>query len=511
MFRLSASNRGMALPLVLVVLVVLMVLSTAILSMSTTDTLISTNDSRMAQAYYYAHSGADAVGTYIVENPDHLSNNEMKELVNRLIDIGTSNPFTLSPSDTGNIVVNMSRSGDIISINSTATYEGSQKTVTLKLKENTTAGAPFDKAIYSYGPMNIIGQLVKGDIACLDSIELDYATIDGTIYIHPNAAPSVVKPIYERTLPPIEKLTEVFRYPEFPFPEFPDCPMLDEVSGTLNVCSNVQINDDRYYTNGIKVVGEGELDINRGNTDRRIRTRYLSVSGNSKVRDIRSGTGRLEIYVDDYLELSEDTTLTLNLGDGDIIIRAKKLLLPQGHIVVNHNGTGKLYIYVDDIFHIDGSSSINYASGSTEDELEQLSKRAFIYYAGTQDRNGNDIGSENSEKYLSLPNNVKIAATLHFKKANIHIANGTGIVGNIISGGKKIKIDGGTNTYASVIYAPNAQLDVGGGAKITGVIICNQMRMDGGAEIYYRLLTDEEMDYFKDVAGETVYTYYLWE
>ena len=486
MFKLLNSNRGMALPLVLVTIVIFVMFSTAILGMGTVDTKGAVQDSYKAQAYYYAHSGADAVASYIVENPDNLSAREMNDLVDSLIANGDSDPFSLSPSDGGSIVVNVSRSGDIISVRSKATYQNSQATVTHNINKSIVAGEPFDKAIYSKNDITMTeGATIKGDIAGLSDIYIENGTVDGTVYIHPHAGIDVVDhPSWIK--PTVDNLDDIFEYEEFPFPEFPGYPTgLSTYSQTLNVNNSAQINDNRYYTNGINV-SNGELKIIRGSTNRVIRTEYLKVSGSGQITDVRSGNGNLEIFVDDYLDLSDNTALNFSLGNGDIIIRVKRLLLNQGHIVVQRNGTGKLYIYVDDVFHIGGDSNINVTSKDKDGPLGDP-KHAFVYYAGTRDNNGNDITKgEGDKNFLWLPYNIRIAATIHIKEAQIHIANGTGIVGNIISGGGKIKLDGGTNTDVKAIYAPNARVELSGGAGIKGIIVCDSFRMEGGTTVEYK-------------------------
>lgn len=513
MFGLLKSNRGMALPLVMVVLVVMMLFSTAILGMSTTDTLMSAHDSNKSQAYYYAYSGADAVAAYIVENPDGLSESALKDLVNRMISAGASNPFTLSSSDSGIIVVDMSRLDDTISIRSTATYQGIQATATRKILETVVGGEPFNKAIYSRGNITLTGGAsVEGDIAGLSRITLEGgSSVNGTVFIHPDADASYVsRPSWISTT--IANLEEIFEYDPFPFPDFPPYPAgLPSDNTTLNVNSGTRrIESDVYYRGGIAVTN-GELQIVRMNTDRIIRTRYLRVSGSGRVSDIRSGNRTLQIYVDEDLELSSNTTLTFDLGDGDIILRVRRLLLNQGHIQVNHNGTGKLYIFVDDVFHIAGSSSINHSWSASAAQLEDWAKKVLVYYAGTIDKDGNDIRNPGNSYYLKFPNAVKVVATLHVKEAKIHITNGTGVVGNIISGGSKLQFDGGTNSDVKVVYAPNAEIEVRGGALVTGIVVCDSFSMSGGARVKYQPIGEEEMEYFKDVAGKTVYTYGHWE
>ena len=123
MFKLLNSNRGMALPLVLVTIVNICDVQYRNTGHGYCGYQGAVQDSYKAQAYYYAHSGADAVASYIVENPDNLSAREMNDLVDNLIAKEISDPFSLSPSDGGSIVVNVSRSGNIISVRSEATYQ----------------------------------------------------------------------------------------------------------------------------------------------------------------------------------------------------------------------------------------------------------------------------------------------------------------------------------------------------------------------------------------------------
>lgn len=513
MFRLLSSNRGMALPMVLVVIVIFVMFSSAILAMGTVDTRASVYDSNKARAYYYAHSGAEAVGSYIVENPDNLSSGQMKNLVDRLVKKGESLPFRLSDSDEGIIKVNVNRSDNIISIISTAEYQGTRMSVTLNIEEKVAAGEPFDKAVYSVHDITIDqGATIEGSIAGLANINYLNGTVEGKVYIRPGADSSVVNhPDWIH--PTVVNLDEIFEYDEFPFPEYPDYPVgLPTVNQPLNLGWNqsAAINNDLYYTKGINL-NNGRLEIIRNNTNRILRTKYLRISGTGQVNDIRSGNGKLEIYIDDDLEVSSDTKLVFDLGDGDIVIRVRRLLLNQGHIVVNHRGKGKLYIYVDDVLHLGGSSQINYISNATEEELMARSRKVFLYYAGTRDNYGNDITDPGNENYLGFPQNIRIVATVQVKEAKIHVANGSGIVGNIISGGREVKFDGGTNTVARIIYAPNARVYVGGGAKITGVIISDTFEINGGARIVHADVDQEDLEYFEEVIGRTTYSYHSWQ
>lgn len=504
MFRLLNSNKGMALPLVLITLVVLMFFSTAIIGMSTVDTKGSVLDSQKAQAYYYAHSGAEALGTYIVENPDNLSNRDLKELIDKLVSTGTSQPFTLSPSDTGSIVINVSRSGNIIAIRSEANYEGTKASVTLKIGENTLNTGILNKAVFAMSNIKMNGGTITGDIAALNNINISGGTLSGTtIYIHPDAdASSVRAPVGTR----VEKLAEVYDFPEYPFPEFPNYPVgLAEIYGEVNVTDNYAITNNLYYTGGINVSSGGRLEIIREGSDskRVIRTKHLGIYGGGQVVDIGSGTGDLEIYVDYYLEIAHNTTLTLNIGDGNVIIRTKKLRLDEGggSIVVNQIGNGNLYIYVNDEFKLTSGSKINVPNRDDPNILGNA-KKAFIWFAGADDYT------------VTIPNHARIAATLHVKEGQIIFEDGARLDGNLISGSSYIRLSNDVAINGGLVYAPNATLAIGNGSRIAGGIICNvfDMSLAGtNGNIEYRELDDDYREMFENVIKKTEYKYLNWE
>ncbi len=498
MKKLLKSQSGLSLPMVLMVLVILALFSTVIISLGTTDTLHASKQSQKLEAYYLARSGADAVAAYLVNNPENLNNSALKAKIDAIVASGESSEFKISSSDKGTIKVKVEREGDNLLITSTASLDGTVEKAILRVDKNSVSTNLFDKVVYTTGNLEIIGNEVNGDIAGLGYIYKDYGKINGRIYIRPGASAEVLTvPSYETKPVPIQ-LTEVVDIPEFPFPDFPTFPNLPTVTTPMNVTEKITIiNKDTYYTGGMSVSSTGTIQIQRGNAPLTIRTTKLSISGEGKVLDNRTGTGKLSLFVDE-LNISGNTKLIIDLGDGDVDIVAKKIMI-SGQIEVKKNGNGKLNIYISDAFGIDGGSSINHGNDP---------KCANLYFAGSKDINGNDVVNSN---YLKIPGDSKISATIHFKQARMHITGGSAIIGNIISGGNAIKIDGGSYADVKTIYAPMAFVEVSGGAKINGVVISNRFRLDGGSILNHRSLSPDDLDFFGNVVNKLSYKYGVWK
>lgn len=501
MKELLKSQRGLSLPMVLMILVILALFSTVIISLGTTDTLHASKQSQKLQAYYLARSGADAVASYFVNNPDKLNSSELKAKIDAIVASGESSEFKLSPSDRGSIKVKVERDGNNLLITSTASLDGIEEVVILRVDMDSSLASPLDKAIYATGDIRI-ESIVIGDVAALGKVqkEGDGKIMDGEIYIRPGASPAVVEGFTNA----IVELTDTFDFPEFPFPDFPVCPTLSNVvTAPLNIVSNsspiATINTSTYYAGGIGITEAGALQILRGDEHLIIRTPKLHLSGGGKLEDSCSGSGNLFIFADE-LFIGDDRRFNITLGDGDVNIIVKKATI-RGHIKVSRSptATGKLNIYISDVFDIGSGSSINEGNDP---------KYANIYFAGSKDAYGNDIVNSN---YLRIPDGIKISALLQIKQARLLIENGSGFIGNIISGGNEVTFMRGTSADVKAIYAPKAFVQLSNGAKITGIVISESSYIKDGSELIYNELKPEDLDFFGRVINKLSYKYGIWK
>lgn len=155
-----ADQRGYALPLVLVVIVVFTLLGIALLQYSTTETIqVSRTEDRM-QAYYLARSGAEAMAEHILSNPSTAAALYDGKTGIGSIDDLPEGSFSLEiEEDVGNIV-----------IESTGYFGNVEEhlTLTLALMSPDTI---FENAIFSNSAMPLNGlKNLDGDVSSNNDI-----------------------------------------------------------------------------------------------------------------------------------------------------------------------------------------------------------------------------------------------------------------------------------------------------------------------------------------------------
>ncbi len=428
------NERGGALPIVLIILVVFSIYGVSLLSISVADSKHANFQEDRTQAYYLARSGAEALSSYIVNNLENLTQEEREAFIDS-IDNKTSSPTKLNPADGGYFEVRLVKSEAELTIYATGVIEDSniRETVTLKLLREvipgetpdpiptfdmaffaTASGTQSNPAIKMSGSTTIkgsVGTNTTGD----RSIQLAWSNYmrDGVLYIGPDADPnSVVQGPQKLTthIPSgVQSLAEVREYPMPVFPEFPTgLPPRGDLRTVWIEGEFYPIYNDGYYN------------------------------------EIAGIEGR---------------TITIDLGGGDRIIRVKNLNISQGFVKLQNIGeNGRLIFYVEDSFTMGGSSTIN-QGGSID--------RVMIYYAGSAT--------------VNLGDNTRHVGNIFVKDAPINIANSGGIIGNIISGGSNINVSGNADANTRILYAPNAHIDISGSGKIKGAVVGKSFDISGGS------------------------------
>ena len=157
--------------------------------------------------------------------------------------------------------------------------------------------------------------------------------------------------------------------------------------------------------------------------------------------------------------IGSNNILEMNIGSNNVNLLVDTFTLPQGNINIVDSGT--LNIYVKNSMAITNGSRIN-STGSAN--------QMNIYYAG------NDP--------VNLAGNVKINGSLYAQSANLHFSGSLGIIGNIITGGSEVKIDGAANSQAQYLLAPKADISISSG-NFTGILIGKSLKGTGSGKIYY--------------------------
>lgn len=175
---------------------------------------------------------------------------------------------------------------------------------------------------------------------------------------------------------------------------------------------------------------------------------------------------RMILRASDYREkyfpsinVRNNYNISFDTGASDKILFVKDLNVTQGDIKVI--GDGRLIIFVDGKFVMNGSSTIN---ANTQD-----SEKVIIYYAGTQD--------------LSFGGATKFYGDLYIESANITITGSGGVQGHILTGGDEVNISGAGKLNGTLLFAPNADVTMRGGARMNGAIISNTFTASGGASV----------------------------
>lgn len=263
-------------------------------------------------------------------------------------------------------------------------------------------------------------------------------TIEGSIYVPPGSEGNALTGDSET----IRKLPKPVGKDMGELPKLLDFPLIPK---------NYIVPPDKEIKNGSNkkdVIKDGSLFIDNWMTN----NYTLEIRDNLEFNEIK---------------LNENNTLNLDLGGMDRGIVVKKLNVTNGHIKIE--GDNKLTIYVTDSIVMGSGSSIN-----EEGKINQLN----VFLEGSHD--------PKNPKTLKLGGNQKIYGSLYAEDANIEFGAGGGFQGNLLTGGKSVKLSGGSRTTSALVFAPNANVEISEGGMVTGAVIAQSLNMKGGAGITYK-------------------------
>jgi len=416
------NEKGYALLLVLVTMLIMAVLGTVLISVSTSQVKEAIKQQDRIQAHYLAYYGALATVDWI------LSGNTVPE--------GSSNTVTL---DHGSFTINVDTSNqDQLLITAQGTVNNYSETVNVLLTKQGGGSSgefpfPTDMAIFAIGQgsqsnpaiqltgsSTIINGAAGTNSIGSNSVQFAWSTSlsGGDLYIGPGGDPNTVVQQSNNQSGNISggdiiPLQAERLYPTPTFPEFP----------------NNLINRGDFSTPWVS--GEYYLIDNDG--------QYGTISATS------------------------NRTITIDMDGGDRIIRVGTLNVSQGHInLINLGENSRLTLYVEDAFILGGSSTINNAGAV---------KNLMMYYKGLAEP--------------SIGGNTRYVGNYFAESAGISIAGSNGITGHIITLGTAVNITGDASLLTRVLYAPNAHVAIGGSGSITGSIIANSLRIDGAGVLSY--------------------------
>jgi hypothetical protein len=179
------------------------------------------------------------------------------------------------------------------------------------------------------------------------------------------------------------------------------------------------------------------------------------------------------------IHVSGSNSLTINTGGEDEVhtLHVGILKLQASDIILT--GEGKLIVYVESELDLNGNAKFN-----KDGDVNQLE----VYYRGYSEVDLID-DEPIEEEDITMTGNNQIIGSLYAKNANIKLAGTAGIVGNIITGGTSVSIQGNANlsstTEARIVYAPNAFVEISGNSELYGSVVSDRFKASGSATVTY--------------------------
>ena len=292
MKRAVMNNKGAALAMVIMVLVVLIILGTSALGISMSETKLSIASEKNIQAEYIAKSGADIAAQRVIDNPTNL------------------NSIASTPFGNGTFSANITKNSNIVNIESTGVVDGHTKKVSVLLKRQTYSDLFTGIKQTGEGELDLTQMPITYDTGSTVSIEAqDTITLTSANNLDPNIIPS----INHDGLPPFEVPDSTGFLTEADIPASKILAGDYIISGTLigGYTFDTQGSDQQIIVDSISftsddvyIIGGGtvHLYINGNGADSQIKTPNTVVNAN---RD-----GNLIIYVE------PSTTLEFQANSG---------------------------------------------------------------------------------------------------------------------------------------------------------------------------------------------------
>lgn len=473
------NEKGFTLVVVLMVLVVLSVLTTAIIGVAANNSSLTRGERDDQSTFYIAEAGLNkrlaeieefvsghaSIFSTEKESPDVIFLGEINARIDKEEKVYK---FKEAFGNTPAATTTVEEGGQLGLYNIISVGEIGNKTRTLKREisinftpdigsepgenedgENpggSTGGGsvidvPDGTAVFVNGNISMSGSAtINGNIGTNksgnNSLEFEgNPSINGSIYVPKGSENGAIKkPDEMKHIPSASGLEKpgVMKLPEFPvYPEY-------------EVPTDITLKRDG---NDKKVIKDGGLFIDN----------YIS---NNYVLDLEKNISLTNIT------LKSNYNLTINVGDSDKVIVVEHLDVESGHIKII--GTGKLIFLVKDKITMNGGSTIN--NGGSIDQLG-------IFLQESTD--------SQKPKIVNFGGSQKIFGSLYAQDADITLGNGAGFQGNIYTGGKNVILDGGVWTNSNLILAPNAHVKVLAGAKVTGAIYGDSFTASGGSSVTF--------------------------
>ncbi|WP_416151366.1 hypothetical protein ACM26V_10500 [Salipaludibacillus sp. HK11] len=257
------------------------------------------------------------------------------------------------------------------------------------------------------------------------------------------------------------------------------------ISGGANINGNTKANLDKTY----KLPSFPTFPINLSPHP----NKQISDSGGHNIHEVfQDGNLRINHYLahnyifemtDSYympeIIINSNRNLIIDTGNEDRVILVDHLNVQNGHIELR--GNGSLTFYVTGNISMGSGSTIN--NNGNINDLNIYLKR-----------------SDSIPKTLILAGNQKIFGSFYGEDTNITLTASGGFQGHVFTGGSSVTISGGSYNN-SLFFAPNAEFSLEGGGEISGAVISDTFKADGGTSVTYGEL-ELPLPFFPDLEDD---------
>jgi hypothetical protein len=351
-------QKGVALPTVLLIIVVLSMLGMTLLAVSANEAVRASHHEKKTKAYYIARSGADAVAKYIVDQGKLLDSTAIAQLERYFVDNVTLGEGTI------NIKIEPTTSPMGIKIKSLGQVGNAKELVTRQLLETEwsfphkglMATDPGVSAyIGAYGKLTVDGQVdevrftTRGPMVKYDDLssvgeEGKYISVSET---HPPAGDKAKH--------------EVKALPTPPSAIFPILPIETGSLPALPITINHSVNHSKNYGDEI-LNGSYNIDVSERKNYKLVFDKLtLNGLGLNIINHSLSPSGNVYIYANEIT-----TTFSIN-AIKNIATGSNVILYVKNKIEVTYNGTAhfsRLILYAPDAELVADYGSFSFQGGS---------------------------------------------------------------------------------------------------------------------------------------------------
>jgi len=452
------SERGSALLLTIIVIMILLFLGCSLGLLSVAESRMAQREEARIQAYYLARSGADAVATYIIRNPSRL-----EELPKGQASVENSDLEYGSFS----VTISEHSSGDVV-ITSIAKVSDVQERVSLTLTKQSTTPS-IENAVFVIGndskqgrSMALHGVTITGPFATnltkTDSVFFDWGPVriydlvdekgktlkEGSLKVGPEADPSDVVTSVEPLETHVQgSLGTLDQWRSYSPPNIPDF----SVSSSRKFSS-----PSEEYTKTNTLPEDNEYDT---------------------------------------IDVSQDTTLIIDLNHATREIYVRNLTVGWGHIELIN--PGRLVLYVENKFSLAGSMNHPFAVGEDPGDPSILT----VYYTGSDTFGTGEF---------------KFSGNIFVNNAPVSIGSSSVIFGNIlVEGDQSVSISGAGFTNG-MLYAPQSTVTLSESGQ-TGAVVAKELYTSGNVGITYPTTPFTSWlpsNAYSDSPGESAYSKGAW-